>query len=179
MVNESSIKKIITLTFNKESYDKYTKHYRRVYPNRKKMPLSWTRKTPNGQLVSWNRFINSPNRIMQNQWKQEFADYTKFILEDSGLNDLGIERCAIIVRQYNGTKAKSDSDNIMIKASLDAMVKCNVIIEDNYTVLNPVILYTDYDKENPRTEIILYPITNECNMSEVLNKITFDNRNYN
>ena len=54
----------------------------------------------------------------------------------------------------------------MIKASLDAMVKANVLIEDNYTVLNPVVLYTDYNKNDPRTELHIYIINN--NYDDVL-----------
>lgn len=156
----------IVLTFNQESYDKYVTKYKKLYPKRSKPPLAWTRKRPNGMLVSWNRFINSPNRIMQNQWKQEFADYTQSIIDELGISGLNIERCLIVVKQYNPTKAKSDSDNIMIKASLDAMVKANVLIEDNYTVLNPVVLYTDYNKNDPRTELHIYIINN--NYDDVL-----------
>ena len=149
------------ITFNSESLQEYTKHYFKQYPKRKKPPLDWAGKKRTGQLVSWNRFVNCPNRVMQNQWKQEFADYTQYLLRKQGLSNKNIGRCAIVIKQYNGTRAKSDSDNIMVKASLDAMVKEGFITEDNYTVVNPVILTTDYDKDDPRSEICVYEITDE------------------
>lgn len=149
------------ITLNVESLQEYTVHYLKTNPRRKKPPLDWTGKKRTGQLVSWNRIINCPNRIMQNQWKQEFADYTHYLLQRQGLCNKNIERCAIVIKQYNGTRAKSDSDNIMVKASLDAMVKAGFIVEDNYTVVNPVILTTGHDKTNPRSEICVYEITDE------------------
>lgn len=149
------------ITLNAETLEAYDQHHAKFHPKRKKPSLDWAGKKRTGQLVSWNRFVNCPNRIMQNQWKQEFADYTQYLLRKQGLSNKNIERCAIVVKQYNSTRAKSDSDNIMVKASLDAMVKEGFITEDNYTVVNPVILTTDYDKDNPRSEICVYEITDE------------------
>lgn len=156
------------ITFNSETLQAYTEHYFRSNPKRKKAPLDWAGKKRTGQLVSWNRLINCPNRIMQNQWKQEFADYTKYILHQQGLVGKRIERCAVTIRQFNGTRAHSDTDNLMAKASIDAMVKEGFLVEDNYTVVNPVMLTTEYDKENPRSEIIIYEITEDYPEEEVL-----------
>lgn len=164
--------KSITLTFNKETLEDYTKNYFQTYRSRRKPPLDWTGKKRNGQLVSWNRFINSPNRIMQNQWKQEFADYTKFILESNNIEKLMIKRCVIFVKQFQQTRTSSDSDNIMCKASLDAMVKYGLLEEDNYKVVDPVVLVSNYDKLNPRTEFTIYILENDNDLALAMEEIS-------
>lgn len=157
-MNKYLEEKRVVITFNKQMIDDYTESYFKQFPNRKKLPLEFLGKKRLGLLPSWNRVINCPNRIVQNQWKQELSEYTTYILEQLGVKNLNVDKCMIVAKQFQPTKAKSDSDNIYLKSSLDALVKNGVLIEDNYTVLNPCILSTFYDKENPRTEIIIYPI---------------------
>lgn len=166
-----NVSNLVRISFNEQTLRDYTEHYFKCNPKRKKPPLDWAGKKRNGQLVSWNRFINSPNRIMQNQWKQEFSDYTTFVLNKQGIEPLGINKCAILVKQYQPTRAKSDSDNIMCKATLDSMVKFGLLEEDNYTVVNPVVLVTGYDKDNPRTEFIIFIIDEENPLDVIMNEI--------
>lgn len=158
IINKYLEEKRIVITFNKEMLEAYTQEYFKQYPKRKKLPLEFLGKKRLGQLPSWNRFINSPSRIIQNQWKQELGDYTTFIINKQGLNNLQIDKCIVVAKQFQQTRAKADSDNIHIKAVLDSLVKNGVLVEDNYTVLNPCILGTFHDKENPRTELLIYPI---------------------
>lgn len=164
----------IVVTFNKEMLEDYTNHYFRANPRKKKAPLEWCGKKRNGQLVSWNRLINCPNRIMQNQWKQEFADYTTYVLKKQGIKPMMLEKCVILVQQYQATRTKSDSDNICCKPVLDAMVKYELLAEDNYNIVNPVTLLTDYDKDNPRTEFIIYPIDEHHTYEDVIQTVSKD-----
>lgn len=174
LINKYNEEKRIVITFNQEMIDEYTNNYFLKYPNRKKAPLEFLGKKRLGQLPSWNRIINCPNRIVQNQWKQELSDYTQHIIHKQGLNDLKIDKCIVVAKQFQGTRTKSDSDNIYLKSSLDALVKNGVLIEDNYTVLNPCILSTFYDKENPRTELIIYPLCDIFTQDIVLDIIMED-----
>ena len=174
VMNKYLEEKRVVVTFNKQMIDDYTESYFKEFPKRKKLPLEFLGKKRLGQLPSWNRVINCPNRIVQNQWKQELSDYTSYIIKELELIDLKLDKCIVVAKQFQPTKAKSDSDNIYLKSSLDAFVKNGVLIEDNYTVLNPCILSTFYDKENPRTEIIIYPIYDIFTHDVVLDMIFED-----
>ena len=166
--------KRLVVTFNKRMIDNYTEQYFKKFPKRKKQPLEFLGKSRLGQLPSWNRIINCPNRIVQNQWKQELSDYTHYIIEEMNIANLNLDKCIVVVKQFQPTRAKSDSDNIYLKSSLDALVKNGVLIEDNYTVLNPCILSTFYDKSNPRTEIIIYPVCDVFTHDVVLDMVFED-----
>lgn len=173
-MNKYLEEKRIKVVFNKQMIEEYTESYFKHYPNRRKQPLEFLGKKRLGQLPSWNRVINCPNRIVQNQWKQELSDYTSYIINKLGINDANIDKCIVVAKQYQSTKAKSDSDNIYLKSSLDALVKGGVLVEDNYTVLNPCILSTFHDKQNPRTEIIIYPLDGIFTTDVILNMIFED-----
>ena len=54
------------------------------------------------------------------------------------------------------------------------MVKYELLAEDNYNIVNPVTLLTDYDKDNPRTEFIIYPIDEQHTYEDVIQMVSKD-----
>lgn len=128
------------------------------HPRSKRPPMDWLGKTRNGMLPSWNRFINCPSRIIQDTWKKDLNEYTRYCIKGQHVPRAYLNKCVVIAVQFKPTKTASDNDNTYVKASLDAMVKEEVLQEDNYKVVKYFGSYSVVDKDDPRTEIRIYPI---------------------
>lgn len=165
---QSLINNKIKIVLDKESLERYDKHDAKLRPKRKNKVLNWCGKTRNGCLPSLNVFLNVGSRMEQNQRKQTFSNYVEFVIDEMGISNLNIDKCVIIVKQYKGDKRKFDVDNILTKSFMDSLVKKKVIVDDNYTIVPLVILTGEYDKGNARSEIIIYPISNELNKKDVV-----------
>ena len=59
---------------------------------------------------------------------------------------------------YMPTKRKADPDNYTPKFVLDAFTEAGFIVDDDGTHLLSLTLKTDYDKDNPRLEILVKEI---------------------
>ncbi len=156
---------IITIRFDSEMFKGFTgfdkdnpDEYFKLHPRSKNPPMDWLGKTRIGMLPSWNRFINCPSRIIQDTWKKDLNDYTRYCIQQQCVPRAYLNECIIVAIQFKPTKAKSDNDNTYVKATLDAMVKEEVIQEDNYTVVRYFGSYSAYDKQDPHTEVRVYPI---------------------
>lgn len=56
---------------------------------------------------------------------------------------------------YKATKRKCDLTNLL-QAICDILVKYKVLEDDNYTIVSKMNdSFVDYDKDNPRTEVII------------------------
>ena len=176
---------VIIIRFDSEMFKGFTGYdknnpepYFKLHPRSKKPPMDWLGKTRNGMLPSWNRFINCPNRIIQDTWKKDLNDYTRYCIQQQYIPRAYLSECIIVAVQYRPTKAKSDNDNTYVKATLDAMVKEEVIQEDNHTVVRYFGSYTVYDKQDPRTEIRIYPIIKGVyDFNDVLQIATYEINN--
>lgn len=140
--------------FDKDNPDEYFK----LHPRSKKPPMDWLGKTRNGLLPTWNRFINCPGRIIQNIWKQDLGAYTEYCIIQQNVARAYLGECIIAVIQFKPRKSKQDNDNTFLKSSLDAMTKQEVLQDDNDSVVRFTGNYTVYDKQDPHTEIRVYPI---------------------
>lgn len=163
--NESYITKLI---FNSDTLREFDKHDSIKRPGRKKQILDWCGSKRLGMLPLINKFLNVANRRQQNQMKQQFHDYTKFILNLCNIESNNIKRCGVIVKHYLPTKSKFDLDGVFVKAAFDAMTEYGFWEDDNYTVVEPIFFTGGYDKCNPRSEIIIYEITEEYDRDFVL-----------
>ena len=72
---------VIIIRFDSEMFKGFTGYdknnpepYFKLHPRSKKPPMDWLGKTRNGMLPSWNRFINCPSRIIQDNWKKDLND---------------------------------------------------------------------------------------------------------
>ena len=65
-----------------------------------------------------------------------------------------INKCKMKVTYYFKDKRRHDPSNYD-KMLLDGLVEANVITDDNYSVITEFTTIGDYDKNNPRTEIII------------------------
>ena len=65
-----------------------------------------------------------------------------------------IDKCKMTIIYYFKDRRRHDPANYD-KFVLDGLVEANVIIDDNYSVITEFTTKEDYDKDNPRTEIII------------------------
>lgn len=68
-----------------------------------------------------------------------------------------IDNCKMIITYYFKDRRRHDPSNYD-KFILDGLVEANIITDDNYDVIKEFTTIGGYDKENPRTEIIIEKI---------------------
>ena len=142
------VSETIKITINDAMVNVYNQLYFNKYPRRKKAPID---KCIPPSLNVWGNL----NRIQKNDLKQRWNDFGEWVVEQYKLTDRQIERCRITWNYYFPSKHKRDSSNYVCKQIEDSLVSSGLLVDDNYTVVNPTILQIFYDKKNPRTEIII------------------------
>ena len=118
------------------------------------IPLAPITKKNHQQLV-WPKGKNKPIVMPSPQYKQYEKDALWFI--PKLLEPLSDPVC-VMCKFYMPTRRKCDLTNLL-QAIDDIMVKAGLLEDDNYTIIQShdgSRVY--YDKENPRTEVIIYPI---------------------
>lgn len=142
------------LISNQETLDKYyNEYYFKKYPKRKKRIIE---KPLHPSLNKWI-ILRRPS---MNNLKQQWKEYGIWLINYYGLSNLNIEKCTITFKYYMPSKRRADCDNMSPKFFLDAMVEANLIKDDSYFILNPLIIWIGYDKDNPRMEIHINDINN-------------------
>lgn len=68
---------------------------------------------------------------------------------------LAAETVKVEVRYHFPTKTARDLDNYCPKFLLDGLVKAGMIKDDNSSVVKELSVKILYDKQNPRTEVII------------------------
>lgn len=100
---------------------------------------------------SINYYIGRDNRFQYQNDKKRLHKITKLITAGKNYN---ISKCKMLVTYYFKDKRRRDPGNYE-KILLDCLVEANIITDDNYGVITEFTTRGDYDKENPRTEIII------------------------
>lgn len=128
--------------------EKYNKYYFNLHPKAKKIPIE---KPYHPSINTWCILP----RIQMNALKQKWKDFIVWWINDLGLNNKNIEQCNMEFVVYFNTKRRHDVDNQVPKFILDGFSESGFIIDDDEKHLLSLTLKTGYDKENPRTEIII------------------------
>lgn len=88
-----------------------------------------------------------------NALKQKWKDFVVWWINDLGLANEKLDNFDIIVTVFFNSKRRHDVDNQVPKFILDGFSESGFIIDDDEKHLHSLTLRTNYDKENPRTEI--------------------------
>ena len=72
------------------------------------------------------------------------------------LENKKIDSFDITITVFFDTKRRHDVDNQVPKFILDGFTESGFIVDDDEKHLHSLTLKTDYDKENPRTEIEVF-----------------------
>ena len=109
----------------------------------------------NSQRILINKFTRKPFIAPSKQYKEYEESALWFVPRNRFINGPVNVKCLF----YMPTKRKCDLTNLL-EAIDDIMVKANLLVDDNYTVIQSHdgsrVLY---DKENPRTVVEIKPTT--------------------
>ena len=90
-----------------------------------------------------------------NALKQKWKDFIVYFIKSLGYENLMINKCNMKFISYMKTRRKVDVDAFSPKFILDGFTESGFIVDDNHEVLESLTLSVGYDKDNPRTEIII------------------------
>jgi Holliday junction resolvase RusA-like endonuclease len=94
-------------------------------------------------------------RPQMNALKQQWGDFTKWIVNKYNYENLHIEKAKITFTYYFPTKARHDADNMTPKFFMDGLTESGMIIDDDFKHIETLIVKGGYDKENPRMEVLI------------------------
>lgn len=138
----------IKLVIDNETLSKYEEYYFTIYPRRKKKPIAHP----------WQESMNQwmiMRRPQMNALKQRWKEFICWLVETAGYTDAKIDKCELWQKIYMPTQRRSDLDNQNPKMLQDGLVESGMIVDDDYRHITKLVLECGYDKENPRTELII------------------------
>ena len=139
---------MIKIVIDNKILEKYKEFYFEKYPRRKKFPL---KKTISPSINEWMYAKN----FMVSKMKKDWKDLIIWLVDYLGYTDLKIKKCREYLNLYFDTNRRHDSDNYVPKFINDGLTASGVIIDDDFSCINTLIVNGVIDIDNPRTEIIL------------------------
>lgn len=136
------------IVITQSDVDKYAEYYFEKHTRARKKPICHPY---HPSINTW--FVM--RRPEMNALKQKWKDFTKWIIEENNLSNLRLNTFGMTFKTYMPTKRRIDPDNTVPKFILDGMIEAGFIVDDDGEHLKSLELCTDYDKENPRTEITI------------------------
>lgn len=138
----------ILIIIDNETIDKYNNYYFKLHPRatKKQIEHPWH--------PSINQWFVLP-RIQLNNLKQKWKAFGCWIIKELGYQNLKLDNVAIEITTYFDTKRRHDVDNYVPKFLLDAFVESGLLVDDDDKHLHTILLKNKYDKDAPRTEIII------------------------
>ena len=140
--------KELKLVIDNDILDKYNAYYFRKHPKAKKKPIE------KPTIPSLNTWIILP-RIQMNALKQKHKDFIIWVIRYYGYENMKLENFEMEFTVYMPTKRRSDNDNFIPKFWLDGFTESGFIVDDDNKHLTKLVLMSGYDKDNPRTEIVI------------------------
>ena len=125
---------------------KYNEYYFEQHPKAYKEPIP---KPYHPSINTW--FIM--RRPQMNALKQKWKEFIVWWVTDLGVKQFNKVQMTFVI--YFPTKVRHDVDNQIPKFILDGFVDAGIIPDDDGEHLTALTLKVDYDKNNPRTEIII------------------------
>lgn len=94
-------------------------------------------------------------RPQMNQIKARWKSFLVWLIEYYGYSNKLISSCEIEYTTYFPTKARRDTDNFVPKFIMDGLVDSGFLVDDDGEHVKSLKLQCKYDKNNPRTEILI------------------------
>ena len=129
---------------------KYNEYYFSKYPKRRKPPIA--KPIP----LSLNAFI-AMIRMAQSDLKKKYKEFAIWLAEYYQINNLNLEKSHISYTFYFKDKRRRDVDNLCMTPKLinDGFVEAGVMVDDSGDRLRLTFEPFNYDKNNPRVEMLL------------------------
>jgi len=93
-----------------------------------------------------------------NNIKQKWKFFTVWWCKKLGYDGLMLDKFEVTVITYMPTRRRADCDGTVPKFILDGFTEAGFIVDDDYSHLTSLTLRMGYDKNNPRTEILIRTI---------------------
>lgn len=139
------------LILDQQLVDEYNKYYFKKYPRARKPAID----KPHHPLL--NTWMILP-RVQMNNIKQKWKFFTVWWCKKLGYDGLMLEKFEVTVTTYMPTRRRADCDGTVPKFILDGFTEAGFIVDDDYSHLTSLTLRMGYDKNNPRTEILIKTI---------------------
>ena len=98
-----------------------------------------------------NKYIGRSNIWEYQKDKKKLHELVRLMTIGKNYN---IKKCKMTITYYFKDKRRHDPSNYD-KILMDCLVEANIIVDDNYGVITEFTTKGSYDKEKPRTEIII------------------------
>lgn len=130
----------VVIEFNQKDLDQYLKDYFKKKPRCKKAPIE------SPMVRSLNKMLIITNRIVQNTHKQNWKEYTKWVVKKHNLENIGISKSNLHIELTFPTKTRRDIDNFVSKEVMDGLVEAGVLVDDSYFYVNSITTTARYEK---------------------------------
>ena len=130
----------IIIEFTEKDLEEWTEKYFKENPRCRKIPLDTC------IVRSLNKMLIITNRIVQNNYKQHYKDYTCFVVAKNGYKNLGICSADLHVHFTFPTKIRHDIDNMQIKEIMDGYSESGLIVDDDYLHIKSILSTASYEK---------------------------------
>jgi Holliday junction resolvase RusA-like endonuclease len=147
---KTKITKLQKIIIDENVLKKYKKYYFEKYPGRRTFPLD--KPFP----PSLNKFI-AMRRMAQNNLKQKYKEFAIWLASYYNIANLNIEKAIFKYTFFFPDRRRRDFDNLLLSPKFfnDGFVLAGVLVDDNGERLKLEFLPFEYDKDNPRLEIVL------------------------
>ena len=140
MSNDIRENDTIIIEFTETDLEEWTKQYFKENPRCRKVPLDTC------IVRSLNKMLVITNRIVQNNYKQHYKNYTCFVVSKNGYKNLGISEANLYVHFTFPSKVRHDIDNMQIKEIEDGFSEAGLIVDDDYTHIKSITSTASYEK---------------------------------
>lgn len=138
----------IKLVLDNALLDEYAEYY---FDNHTKARMRAIDKPRHPSINEWMIM----KRPQMNALKQKWKEFIIWWIEKLEYTDLKLDSFDIIFTVFFDTKRRVDPDNQDPKFILDGFTASGFIVDDSSNHLHSLTLRCDYDKEWPRTEILI------------------------
>ena len=130
------------LVLDQQALDAYTKEYFKVYPKRRKAPIS------EPIVPSLNKY-QLLHKDARNELKERWEEFVYHTAQEAGLLNLGLTHCELVVHVVFPNKRRNDLSNRLIKMPEDGLTRAGMIIDDNRFVIPKITHCAHYEKNKP------------------------------
>ena len=137
------------LVIDQQLIDEYNTLYLKTHPRAKKVAID---KPRHPSINQWMIL----RRTYQNSLKQRWKDFGMWWIKKLGYDGLKLDKVKVDITVYMDSRRRADIDNHCCEKFLwDAFTEAGFWIDDDYTHVVEITSRMGYDKDNPRTELVI------------------------
>ena len=131
--------------------------YKLNHPKSRKHPFGNKKNNVSPIPPSLNKWMVM-KRPQMNGEKQKWKDFIVWLVDKYGFTNKKINKAIMTFTYYFKTKIRHDADNYTPKNIMDGFTESGLLVDDDFSHIEMLCIKGGYDKENPRTEILIEEI---------------------